>query len=452
MTRIKLINMLIILGLAGMITSCATVNNERNSSDSTGFEIPTIVRFARIYGGGSERNPPILLIRDEKSKYSSPIGYGFLTLEFDIYTEILPAMIVKFYHCDVNWKETDNSIITNNIFNRTSDIDWTTSTFYGDYHSHRGKVKFPNYTAKFEYSGNYKAKIFLMDNENEPLAEVRFFVVKPQSATEMRVYPTFYEPKYKVANTGLILETIVGTDEAFFDDRMHYVVYYRNNRYYEPYHCTKGWSVGNISEKLYTFALHSMVSGYSAHEKRFRLEGLPSENVYRIMNTTNPVYFPRTSEAVRFPFSDLSRNGTFNERDDNGCLITDYVSNSNDDYVNVEFVLDPESFVADGDIFISGSFNNWKPDKNWIMTYDEKSRLFKCRNWIRRGRHNYLYGTGKYNINTNSFEQYSFEYYEGNTSYSMHSFYGFVYYRNLDFGAYDSIIGVAVSDNNGGFR
>jgi hypothetical protein len=189
-----------------------------------------------------------------------------------------------------------------------------------------------------------------------------------------------------------------------------------------------------------------MISGFSSYEKRFRLEGIPAENTYRVLEMTNPALFPRGNDPIRLPLSDIPRNGNYFDRDDDGIMNTYYISSSNDDYVNVEFVLDPLGMLLDQDVFISGSFNNWNPDRSWQMFYDEKNRLYKCRNWVRRARHNYLYGTGRYNPDTKQFSKFSFDYYEGNTAYSAHTIYGFIYYRQIELGGYDSIIGV-VSGN-----
>jgi len=424
------------------ISSCAVGKKYRKAgSDTNAFDIPPAVRFFRIYGDNDERNPPILLIRDEKSKYSANAGHTSLTLEFDVDSELPPTVNIKFIHCDVNWKETENAIIQNNIFNRTSNVDWNSSTFLDDYYSFRGRTKIPSPTVKFEYSGNYKAQIFVEGEEDNPIAEQRFFVVKPMSNTQIRTFTGLYDSQYKVTRTSFTLETIVWTEESFFDNRMHSVVYYRNNRYYEPLVCSNDMNVNNYAY-LYNFELIPFISGFSTYEKRFRLEGIPAENVYRLLYMSNPVLFPRSKDPIRLPLSDIARNGNYFERDNNGVMRTDFVSNSIDDYVLVEFILDPESFLPDRDVFISGSFNNWKPDRNWLMNYDEEKRLYRCINWVRRGNHDYLYGVGSFNPQTNSYEKFSFDYFEGNTIYANHTTYGFVYYNQIELGGFDSIIGV----------
>ena len=426
------------------MVSCITSETGKSNSENENNEkkIPPILRFTRIFGENDERKPPILVLKDKDNKYSTAIGYSYLTMEFDISAIVPPAMVIKYVHCDVNWNETQNAFLQNSVNYRTTMVDWSSATFLDDYYSFRGRVKIPGPTVNLEFSGNWKAVIYDMDNENEPLGEVRFFVVKPQSVSRIMMYTDFYDVQYKVTNTGFTLETVVSSKEPFFDDRLHSVVYYRNNRWYEPFVATKDRRINNYLY-LYNFSLRSMISGFSAYEKRFRLEGVPAENVYRVLNMTNTAVFPRSNYPVRFPLSDISRNGTYYDLDDDGVMITDFVSSSNDDYVYLEFVLDPESFTVNQDVFISGSFNNWKPDRSWIMFYDEKDRLYKCRNWVRRARHNYLYGTGVFNPETNSLEKFSFDFYEGNTAYSAHTFYAFVYYRQVELGGYDSIIGIA---------
>jgi len=102
--------------------------------------------------------------------------------------------------------------------------------------------------------------------------------------------------------------------------------------------------------------------------------------------------------------------------------------------------------ISDEDVFVSGSFNNWTPDKNWQMYFDKSTQLYRLKQWVRRARHNYLYGTGTYNADTQKFENISFDRYEGNNVYSNHSFIGLVYYRSFDLGGYDAIIGASITN------
>lgn len=147
------------------------------------------------------------------------------------------------------------------------------------------------------------------------------------------------------------------------------------------------------------------------------------------------------------PLSDLPRNGMFIERSNDGALVTTTVSQSDDEYVPVEILLDPSPGPpSTSDVFLAGSFNNWKPDKNWQMYYDEQFNLYRLRQWFRRGVHDYLYATGTLNIDTDEVTNCSFEEFEGNTASNSNSFVAFTYARMMDYGGYDAIIAVTSSN------
>ncbi len=141
--------------------------------------------------------------------------------------------------------------------------------------------------------------------------------------------------------------------------------------------------------------------------------------------------------------SDIRRRGSYFEPHDDGALITTYVPASYDDYIYLEFVLDPEGWQTTEEVFLVGSFNNWQPSKDWQMFYDENERLYKLRQWIRRARHNYLYATGKLDDQGNVVH-ISYDEFEGNTVTSSQTFLSFVYYRNPGFGGFDEIVGLAI--------
>lgn len=81
---------------------------------------------------------------------------------------------------------------------------------------------------------------------------------------------------------------------------------------------------------------------------------------------------------------DLWRNGSFSDLSDGGAMITRYLSSGDLDYLNIEFLLNPQNRLAKHEVFISGSFNNFQPDASWMMYYDENVQLYRLRQWIPR--------------------------------------------------------------------
>jgi len=135
--------------------------------------------------------------------------------------------------------------------------------------------------------------------------------------------------------------------------------------------------------------------------------------------------------------------------DDDGAMITDYVPYGYEDYVLMEFILDPDGHISHDDVFVVGSFNNWKPGPKWHMFYDSRDRYYKLRQWVPRARHNYLYASGKLNIDNMKVERYSYDEYEGNTTAGRQTYIMFIYYREFDYGGFDSIIAVGAGNVNG---
>ena len=147
------------------------------------------------------------------------------------------------------------------------------------------------------------------------------------------------------------------------------------------------------------------------------------------------------------PLSDLRRNGMFIERSNDGALVTNMISSLYDEYVPVEILLDPNpGGPSQDDVFVVGSFNNWKPDRSWMMYFDEELRMYRCRQWLRRGRQNYLYATGRLSADSDQILDLSFEEFEGNTASASNSFVAFAYYKEFDFGGYDGIVAVTASN------
>ncbi len=413
------------------------------------FKVPPQVRMIRAYGKDDERLPPII-INNTKNTANLPFGEQFITIEFDVDAEVPPGFYAKFVHCSYDWREDDNVFLNDITVLRTSNIYWESSPVLSYYYTYRGKLQVPNEQVKFPYAGNWKMILYDIYDNVTVYGEARFFVVNPKVESEMYLYSDFYEPELKVTPSAFNIEIITSSLQQLYDSRLNTAVIYRNNRWYEPYFITE--SMTNPNEQLYKYKFHTSVSGFSTAGKIFRITGIPAENAYRILNLGNIAMFPNISTPVRMPLSDLRRNGMYYERDDDGVMITRYITHNDDNYAFIEFLLDPEGWVSKYDVYVSGSFNNWKPDANWQMYYDENDRYYHLRQWVRRGRHNYLYATGKYNYETGRVEKIAYDEFEGNTVTSGSTLIAMIYYREFDYGGYDALVGVAAANIYGSIR
>ncbi len=414
---------------------------QTNEVEPSSRQNKPIIRFIRIYGEKSEVEPPIVVINDERTTTSVGLSSSKIVIEFDVFATVPPNLFAKFYHCSFDWQEDENIFINDVTSNRTSNVFWESAPLSSKYYNFRGRIVVPNEQIKFKYSGNWKVKLFDYAEPEVPLAESRFFVINSVLNTELRFYSDFYKPERNVTASAYNIEVIISETKPskIVENLVHTVAIYRNHRWFEPYFVSQYSLPVSLGGSL---KFSNSIYGFLNGGKVFRIDGIPAENGYRVLDLTNLSQFPSMNIPLRLPLSDYRRRGSYFEPHDDGSMITRFVPPSYDEYVYIEFTLDPEGWETSKDVFLVGSFNNWHPSREWQLFYDDNERLYKLRQWIRRARHNYLYATGKYDDSGN-IVGISFEEFEGNTVTSGHSFLAFVYYRNPSFGGFDEIIGFA---------
>lgn len=397
------------------------------------------VRFIRGYGSNNELLPPVLVLSENVQP--GELGSSTITIEFDVSSSHIPNLYVRLFHCKADWTPDDN-LFLNDVTTRTSLIDWTAAAQRSTYFTFRGKVQLPNPQLGIRFAGNWKAVVFDMDTDT-PLAETRFFVIDPMGQTTFNFMTDFYDPNARVSSTALTLEAVVSSaTTSIIDPNVHTCVFYRNHRWFEPFIVST-----RQYENINPYGVGTAMAGVYPGGKVFRVSRIPAQNEYRILDLTNLALFPSTGQPVRLPLSDLRRNGMFIERADDGAMVSNMVPAINNEYVPIEFLLDPSPGQPSiHDVFLVGSFNNWNPNRDWLMWFDTDLRMYRLRQWIRRGRHNYLYATGSLNIDDGRIENLAFEEFEGNTASNSNSYLAFTYARILEYGGYDAIISAGASN------
>lgn len=445
--------------------SCASLipANQRTSSKNTAISSSSvIVRYARVYGGNEEILPPILLMSSSSVRSAftpsgsmSPqpsfrFGSTSLTFDFDVWSEVVPNLAVQFVHCDAFWNEDANLAINDPAAMRTTIIDWQQAAPLARYYTYRGTLAVPNAQVNFTFSGNWKAKIMNMSESSptaKPLAELRFFVVEMAASSTLEMAITAYRPKATTSPSAYIWEGIIQAPQQIIDAQLHSAVLYRNHRWYDPFVITEDQQKTPI-DQMFLNNSNTSVFGMAQGGKRFRIEGVPVQNEYRVLDLTNTLTYPVVNAPLRMPLADLRRNGSGFQRANDGALITRQAMGfgglaGNEDFVHLEFVFDPERFASRFDVFVVGSCTGWKALPEWKMQYDRSKNLYTLSQWVRRGIHNYMYATGLLGADAQGDSAVNFEEYEGNSLGAGNTFLMFFYYQDPSFGGYDRIISVA---------
>ncbi len=427
----------------------AIAENIDNVNARTTDDIPPRLLAVRVYGGSDELLPPIIRLPEPSRRPFMPQPYGesTATIELDAQATMPPQLYAQFVHCDVNWNEDENIFLNTIAQLRTSSIEWRSAAVQSKYLTHRAVLTVPNSQIRFSAGGNWKAKFYSYDDD-ALFAEAHLYVVDPIGECRIDFYPDVYLPRAKVGGAAFSVEATVRLNQRLSDFQLQTVVFYRNHRFAEPMPVSSSTRV-NAHETLFQDKMPRSVYGFAGFGKRFRLEKMPTENGYRVIDAANTVIFPSGNYPVRLQFADLSRNGTYSDMDNDGGVDTRFVSSGYDEYVPVEFVLDPEGRPSSEPVFISGSFNNWSPDAQWLMNYDSEKGWYALRQWVRRGRHDYLYMTGRLNADTRQVDRRDYAEFEGNSNAVAHSLIAIAYYHETDNGGYDTIVAVGAANQYG---
>ncbi|MCC6845936.1 MAG: DUF5103 domain-containing protein [Bacteroidetes bacterium] len=419
---------------------------------SASDEIPPRLIATRVYGGNSELLPPIIRLSEPSRKPAmlQAFGENYATVELDVQAALPPQLYVQVVHCDVNWREDENIFLNNTAQSRTSNIEWRSAAVQSEYFTHRAIIALPNSQIKFSVGGNWKAKFYSYD-DNSLFAEAKVFVIDPIGECRVDIYPDVYMPNVRAGGAAFAVEAAVRLNQRLSDFQLHTVTLYRNNRFAEPMPVSAN-SVVELNERMFRDNMPRSVYGFAGFGKKFRIEKVPAENGYRVLDAANTVIFPSGNYPVRLPMTDLRRNGTYSDMDSDGGFDTRFVSGGYDEYAAVEFVLDPEGPPSADAVFVSGSFNNWSPDAQWMMNYDTEKGLYFLRQWVRRGRHDYLYMTGRLNADTRRTDRRDYAEFEGNSNANNHSFIALAYYRETDGGGYDTIVACGAANQYGTIR
>jgi hypothetical protein len=428
--------------LALLHSSCVAVYRgaQPTGRDSLHGDLTKVLNL-RIHGLDDETSPPILRIA-EHGKAPTGMGNDALTLEFEVQTPVPPNVSLLLVHCDRNWVPTDNIFVQDPIHLKTSEFTFERAPIGVTHYDYVGKVNFPEAGGRLsiEFSGNYLARIVDYYDNSRVLAETRFFVVESKAKVSVGLYSDFYESaQTDVLQHGNKLRVEAEPNYDVFGGQINAIEVYRAWQWYSPLIASSESDDARRDRGDPWIRWYPAFGGKSVAE----YGNLPSGNEHRILDLTDLIYYPTTGTLMTTPLSDLPRR-EFTLWDNNGASISRLVPFSDADYVYFEFRLDLKGGIAKEDIFVVGSFNNWRVTPEWRMNYDKTTGFYTARGFIRRAVHEYEYVAGKWNEETGVLKGAEATLIEGNLTATTLPYFAFVYYHETSSGGYDRIVGVGM--------
>ena len=389
------------------------------------------IKGLRTYSIKDEILPPIIIYNDLDENGIEDTSNDFIIIEFDVRSSLKPNLQIVFKLCDKYWKPVDNLFLTNFGKDRFYNLQYRVApngvksynySFQQTFPDSRGQITFP-------FSGKYKYLITEFNNENKVYGEGYFIVVYQK-------FPVKASYSKEVIDDSLsdIMEfnrrdriTVnVEIPSSFDVFRQNEIEIVQNQKFFFS-------NILNFNKKSkYEFGRY-----LQQNVKQYIKRDLFPGNEYRQLDLTDFRKYPNEGLLTSFTGIDVTRKFTYDGNDFNGGQKI----YSNDDvykeYLDYRFDL-TLPFPADGDVYVVGSFNNWKIDEKYKM--ERSGNYYSLVVNLKRGIYDYQYVVVKETHSSPKNLQIDWIEIEGNSWNTKNVYYIFVYYNNPDYGGWDEIV------------
>ncbi|MBG6234630.1 hypothetical protein IWX76_001185 [Pedobacter sp. CAN_A7] len=320
-------------------------------------------------------------------------------------------------HCTADWKPSGLSTLDYVVSfagDRLQDYEYAAGTRQNYTHY---RLSLPNEQVQFKISGNYIIKVFIEGREKTPVVSQRFYVVENLAGIQIDVAPA---PDVTQRETHQKVNFSVSTNRL---------------RIQNPYTDLKTVVMQNGNP--YTATYNSKASFVKPNLIQYN--DIKS-NIFEGINEFRKIDL-RNLRAPEINVDDKSRNEQkyTTQFDENGNF---YIRNLEDrpaatesDYFKVALLLNAPATLQNGDVYIIGRFNQYKPDEKSKLQYNPQLKGYEGNLYLKQGLYDYLYiyknratGLVDYKLLEGSF-------FETNNAYQV-----FVYFRKPD-GRWDELVG-----------
>jgi len=392
------------------------------------------IKGLRVYSYEGEIYPPIIVRYDTLWNGEPNTANDYIVIEFDVKYKVVPDLGIRFYHCDRNWRRTENIFVQSFFHSRTLFLNYTTAEKgIKGYNFHFKNIyPDPDGVVQFPYSGNYIFEIYDKNADTIIYATGRFIVADKLTEVKASLNKVLIGEKADMRNYTNEIEVEVEIPDSLNWYYITTVDIYENWKIYYPYR------IDFNDRRKYTY-----VSGFPSGSRIFKIWNIYPLNEYRQIDLRDEKIYPNGYPAVPLGGVDRVRKFWQGEPDMNGaCRVVDEGMYSEYLEVNFRLEIDEETMKKiRGDIYIVGCFNNWKPAQDDVLRYDPLRNYYFVKKWLKRGIYDYQYVVGYYDFRRDEVVVIDWIELEGNDWQTRNSYYIVVYYRDLKFGGFDRIIG-----------
>ncbi len=397
------------------------------------------IKGLRTYSIKDETLPPIIVYNDFDKNGVEDTSNDFVVIEFDLKSTLKPNLQIIFQFCDKNWKPIDNLFLQNFGKDRFYNLQFSNAPNGVKSYNYTFKQIFPDERRQitFPFSGKYKFLITDFGNEQKVYGE-GFFIVVYQK------FPVTVSYLKEVIDDSL-------SDIMEFNrrDRIHV-----NVEIPKPFDVFRQSEIEIVQNQKFFFANIINFNRKSRYEfgrylssnvKQYVKRDFYPNNEYRQIDLTDVKKYPNDRLLTSFTGIDLTRKFNYGGQDFNGGMRLYRKDDIYNEYLDYRFEL-TLPFHPDGDVYLIGSFNNWRLEPEYKM--EKSGNYYSLIVNLKRGIYDYQYvivketQTSQKSININWVEI------EGNNWNTKNVYYIFVYYNNPDYGGWDEIVAFAELKTN----
>lgn len=385
------------------------------------FASAPVIKSLRWFTEADEKSIAVLVFDDKRQDR--------IVIDFDVQADQLPDISLVFRFCDINWKPVSNIFLLNQGQNIAYNLDYSTLPisiqgakyhFRNVYPDNRGLVSFP-------FSGKWMFYITDAQDTSIVYGSGRFYVVIPENEQSVSIKRELLEDKsYYPLELGRIFKITSQFDlkDELFPGNVTGMEVVENQKIFYPYFIDKSFN-SNVRQFYWD----------GNRKFSFTIRDIRPGNEYRQTDFRNTARFIGPNIKAQIDGIEYSRFDRFGKRDNDGSVELTPVTNDYADYLNVAFSFRPsESSI--GDVFLTGSFNNWQLLPEYLMT--NSGGLYTKTLELKRGIYDYQYVTA--DIINNKLKNENWILVEGNFWETSNQYYIFVFYNDPNYGGYDKII------------
>ncbi|MFZ4619690.1 MAG: type IX secretion system plug protein domain-containing protein [Bacteroidota bacterium] len=388
----------------------------------------------RTFANNDEYRPPIIT-KDE-----------YITIEFDVTTDLPPNLNVIFRHTSKDWVVDRNTFVNYEPKLRSEALLYSTAP-NGVYHyTYRYRNFFPNRKSfvEFPYSGNYIYTIVDRDARDQVLAEGRFIIAETGVPVSMKV-ENKYHPEYSspLNQMNYVTLNISAPNEYTATDER--AIMHSDIRTVD---IIKNWDLTHpMRIEVDKRTPDTFVEFYTMPNKVFSKRDVSPGNEYRRLDISSTQMYPNNRLVILRDQPDVSRYLWPGKPDANGSSKLSIFTDANSDYLEIEMRLRLAQKPSRR-IFVVGGFTDWVVLPEYEMVQDSATGLFQSRFWARRGVYDYQYVLGDVDAKGNVIDQ-DWTALEGNDWRTINRLTALVYYYDRRFGGFDRVVGFVRGRNPG---